>query len=229
MNKRRISLLIIKLIVIILINIFLIKIVGYKYLKRLNTFIKENNNVTIKNAINKIIYSNDIDINDNLYKIVYNDKKEIINLDLNINNINILLSKYVDTLNNVLENDTFSFLDKYYETIKTKNNIYYLLPLGMVSDNPFIYNIGPKIVIGYEFINTPTLKMKVNIKNYGLNNALVETYLDINIKQSVLKPILSEISNYKYSYLISSKIINGRVSNYLGTSISKESEYTNND
>lgn len=229
MNKRRISLLIIKLIVIILINIFLIKIVGYKYLKRLNTFIKENNNVTIKNAINKIIYNNDININDNLYKIVYNDKKEIINLDLNINNINILLSKYVDTLNNVLENDTFSFLDKYYETIKTKNNIYYLLPLGMVSDNPFIYNIGPKIVIGYEFINTPTLKMKVNIKNYGLNNALVETYLDINIKQSVLKPILSEISNYKYSYLISSKIINGRVSNYLGTSISKESEYTNND
>ena len=220
--------LVIEFLIIIFINLFLIKFFGQKYLTRLNTFISENSNIIVKNEINNIIKNNNVINESDIYNILYNDKKEIINVDLNTNVVNILLSRYAKKISDALNNNQNNYLNKYYKTFTTKKHQYYLLPLGMMSSNPFLYEAGPNIILNYECINTPLLKIKVNLKNYGLNNALIETYLVVHIDQSILRPILKKVSTFDYSFLISSKIINGRVSNFLGTNFNVESESISN-
>ena len=223
MNKK-INIIILKLFIILVSEFLLIKNIGILYLKKLNIFIKENNTLLLKKEINHIIRNNLIYYDTNLYKIIYNDNHEIVSIDLNVNKVNEYLSSYIDLIDNSIKSISYDYLGKYYKSFNTSKNKYYLLPLGMISDNPFIFNTGPKVLINYDLINVPVLKIKVNIKNYGLNNALVETYLLVHVDQSVLKPVLSKVSSYDYNFLISSKIINGRISTYLGTNLTTQSD-----
>lgn len=222
MKKRNI--IVLKIIIIIIINIFLCNIIGKLYLKKFNKFIEENNQILIKKEINNIVRSNYVNISSDLYNIIYNDKNEIVNIDLNANDINKYLSSYLSIINDKLNNTNYKYLNKYYNLLKTNNKTYFLLPIGIISDNPLFFNTGPKIILYYDLLNIPTIKVVVKLKNYGLNNALIETYLLIHVDQSVLKPILTTVSTYEYSFLVSSKMINGRVSSFLGTNLSFESD-----
>ena len=222
--KKSFNKIFIKLLILLIINYFLLKYFGNLYLLRLNTFIKENNNIMIKANLNKIIKNNNVITLDNLYSIKYNNDKEIINITLNINEVNKYLGKYLRIIYDSLEDCNYTYLNKYYKNINIHNRFYYLLPFGMISDNPFLYNSGPKVIMSYEFINIPTLKIDVSIRNYGLNNSIAETYLIVNIDQSILKPILYSIGTYNYKFLLSSNIIEGRVPTYLGSSINTQSD-----
>ena len=222
--KKSVNKIFMKLLILLIINYFLLKYFGNLYLLRLNTFIKENNNIMIKANLNKIIKNNNVITLDNLYSIKYNNDKEIINITLNINEVNKYLGKYLRIIYDSLEDCNYTYLNKYYKNINIHNRFYYLLPFGMISDNPFLYNSGPKVIMSYEFINIPTLKIDVSIRNYGLNNSIAETYLIVNIDQSILKPILYSIGTYNYKFLLSSNIIEGRVPTYLGSSINTQSD-----
>lgn len=226
-NYQRISIIFFKLLILIIINLILLKKVGSRYLNNFNRFINENNNLVIKSKINNIIKNKQIDISSDLYYVIYDDNNDIVDLNLNLNSINKLLSIYLDILSNEInDNNSYNYLDRYYENINVDNssNKYYLLPLGMISNNPFLYNIGPKIIVSYDLINIPSLKIEINVKNYGLNNAIIETYFLVHIDQSILKPVLYNISSYDYRFLLSTRIINGKLPSYLGTTLSKGSD-----
>ena len=76
----------------------------------------------------------------------------------------------------------------------------------------------------YDFINSITFKVDLVVDNYGLNNVLVNVYLELDVEQSVLKPILDNVSKYNYRFLISSNIVYGKVSDYIGTSLTSKSD-----
>lgn len=227
-KHKKIILWFIKISLVIIIDYLLFFYIGNKYIKSLNAFISQNSSISIKKGINNIILNNKLDVGEKLYIISYNDKKEITNLSLNINEANRFLGRYLDLVNDSLEKLNNSYLTDYYDSIKIKDRYYYLFSLGILTNNPFLYNFGPKIIMTYDYINTPFIKISVDVKNYGINNALCEVYLIINIKQSVLKPIIKDIKTMEYKFLISSEIINGRISNYLGTNLNLESDYISN-
>ena len=79
-----------------------------------------------------------------------------------------------------------------------------------------MYNVGPKIVLSYDFITSTIFNVEVKINNYGLNNVLVQTYLTLNIEQSIFKPVIDNITSYKNKFLLSSDIVYGKVSDYSG-------------
>ncbi|MBR5662893.1 MAG: hypothetical protein IKX00_04550 [Bacilli bacterium] len=226
MKKKK--LLIFNLSIVFLINIILRNYIGKLYLNKFNIFIKENNSIFLKKEINNIFKNSFINIPNDLYNVVYNDQKEIIDVTLDINKTNGYLSRYLKEINNKIDEINYSYLSSYYNTLKTNNNLYFLLPLGMISNNPFIYNLGPKVILYYDLLSIPVVKIDVKVRNYGLNNAIVDVYLLVHIDQSLVKPVLSRISSYDYGFLISSKIINGRVSTYLGTSLNVESGAVSN-
>ena len=228
MNKK-INKIVIKFLIIITVNIFLLKYVGNLYLKKFNLYINDNNELIIKNKINNIIRNNVVSDSKDLYEITFNANKEIIGVNMDINQTNIFLSNYIKKVDKELNYQDNNYLDNYYKKIIINRKKYYLLPLGMISNNPFIYNTGPKIIVSYDYINVPSLKIKVTVKNYGLNNALIETFLIISIDQNITKPVLYKFSTISYQFLISSKIVNGRVPSYLGTNLCVESDgITNN-
>lgn len=223
MNKK-VNSTFIKIIFLICINFILHNKIGNLYLKKFSTFIVDNNKILIKSEINKIIHQNSVSLNDELYYVNYNDDKDIISVDLNIKEVNNFLSNYIGIIDSSISNISFNYLNKTYKNFTINNHNYYLVPLGMISDNPFLYSCGPNVLINYDYINVATLKLDVLVKNYGINNALIQTYLIIHIDQSIFKPILHNVSTYDYRFLLSSKIINGKVSNYLGTSLNVESD-----
>ena len=221
--NRKVNSTFIKLIFLISINIILLNKVGNLYLKKFNVFISENNKLMLKKEINKIIQYNSVSLNEDLYFVNFNNENDIVSVDLNIKEVNNFLSSYISLVEKSISRSSFKYLNQTYKHLKTNKHTYYLVPLGMISDNPFLYNSGPSVLIIYDYINIATLKLDVSVKNYGINNALIQTYLLVHIDQSISKPILHNSSSYDYRFLLSSKIINGKVSNYLGTSLNVES------
>ena len=143
---------------------------------------------------------------------------------MNTDEVNMILKNYTLYISNYLSKTmNLSHLKEYFKVLKTKQNYYLIIPLGIISDNPFLFNLGPNIFLSYDLINSPSLTIDLDVKNYGLNNVLVNIYLNINIDQKVLKPVLNKTNTHNYRFLISSKIVYGRVSPFIGGNITTSS------
>ena len=63
----------------------------------------------------------------------------------------------------------------------------------------------------------------MKIKEYGINNCLVEIYILLEVNVKVLLPIISDDIVIKNEIPISYKIINGQIPSYYGGNLSKNS------
>ena len=217
MKKKNIYKMLIKGLFIFIFFIIFTKSFGKKYLPKLDLIIKENNLYIIDKEISNFVISIKDSYIKPLYRFSYNDKNEINGSSLDVNLVNDVLSKYTYDIKNKVDEKVYSYyMNNYFKSLKTKNNNYVIFPFGMFTNNPFLYNYGPKVLLSYDFLSTTTLYIDVDVKNYGINNLLVKTYIVINVKQSILKPAFKNIINYKKKFLLSTDIVYGRVSDYLG-------------
>lgn len=224
MLKKKYIILINIIIVLIFFLIFILHF-GRKYIYRLNTFIYENNNIIIKNEINDFItHINTLDYK-NIYDFKYNDKEEVVGATYNVNFINDYLKSYIDDFKKNINNDLYSkYLSKYFKKLKINNRTYLRVPLGIIYENPFIYNFGPDLFLSYDYITSYNFKIDFDAKNYGLNNILVNIYLVVKIDQSIFKPVLKTVNSNEYRFLLSSQLVYGRVSNFLTSGINMQSD-----
>ena len=120
---------------------------------------------------------------------------------------------------------TYKLLNKYIESLKKDNSKSKILtvPLFIASDNIIISSLGPKIKFKYEIIDNVKGKIKTKVTDFGVNNALVEMYFELEIGYLVVIPMNKKESVLKTEILISSKIINGKVPTFYGKNIFKES------
>ena len=140
------------------------------------------------------------------------------------------LLKYYDitTYDYILDYDmdkTYKLLNKYIDSLKKDNSKSKILtvPFFIASDNIIISSLGPKIKFKYEIIDNVKGKIKTKVTDFGVNNALVEMYFELEIGYLVVIPMNKKESVLKTEILISSKIINGKVPTFYGKNIFKES------
>ena len=226
--KRRIYKYLFYITIIFIFYLFFTLYIGSRYLKRLNKFISENNNIIIKNELSNYISENKFPNINNLYNFTYNNDKEIVGANINTNYVNSYMMDYLNNFKYLNDGKiTYEkYLKSYYKYIKTKNNTYLFVPIGIIYENPFIFNLGPNVILSYSYINNLLFNIDIDISDYGLNNVLVNIYLDITFEQSVLKPILSKVSNEKYRFLLSSQLVYGRVSSIISDGYSVKSTPT---
>ena len=98
------------------------------------------------------------------------------------------------------------------------------LPFFIGNKNPLLVNLGPKIYIPLNFSGALLTNLKTKIKDYGLNNALVEIYVTIKINIDILYPYNKNKEEINYDVLIASSIINGRVPSFYGGVIDTKSK-----
>ena len=221
---RRKYIILINFIIIFILFLFYILYFGSKYIKRLDAFIYENNKIIIKNELNTFINSiSNLDYN-KVYNFQYNDKKEIIGANYNINYINKYIVKYTSEFKNNIKHILYSkYVSNYFKKLNINNNTYLVVPIGIVSNNPFLYNFGPNIFLSYDFLTTYNFYLDFDAKNYGLNNTLVNLYLTVEVEQSIFKPTLETKNKTKYRFLISSQIVYGRFADFLSAGINMKS------
>lgn len=185
----------------------------------------EIKNETIKiinNVVNEEI-SNISNLDEMIY-ITKNSSDDIQMIDFNSSYVNKILNattnKLLDKLDEISNNSSFCDNCNIY---KYSDGIIYEVPLGLIFNNIFIGNLGPKIplklsVVGDVFSNVNTV-----VKEYGINNALVEISISVSINERVIIPFLSENINVSTSIPISLKLIQGNIPIYYGNSFKKNS------
>lgn len=221
-----------KLILIVL-SVFIFFIILFNYVnKSLNnniTYLAELKleeltryylNQTIKNYLN-------IDTNDYIKINLVNNN--IVNIDIDNTKTNELLNSILNDLElNMKELDNGN-INKYHnlEFIYGDNGIIFLIPFGITFNTSLLSSVGPKIPIKVSFLESIETYVDVNVENYGINNSLVKLYIIINIKEVVDMPVNKDRQDISYKFLLSSKLVSGKVPSIYGDSINKNSSIVN--
>ena len=93
----------------------------------------------------------------------------------------------------------------------------------MSSNYALLSNLGPKIYVKVNFIGTMLTNIKSKITEYGINNALVELYVTIEVSQELISPVTDKEISLEYDVLIASQVINGSVPEFYGGIITEKS------
>ena len=89
----------------------------------------------------------------------------------------------------------------------------FFLPSGLLNKRFLTNYFGTKIPIRVKVSKSIYANIKTKITNYGLNNALAEIYLVIDVNYLIISPFDRAVQNSKYEILLSSYFINGKVPN----------------
>lgn len=113
------------------------------------------------------------------------------------------------TSNNIIQ----ELYDK-YDKNKLEKGIFYEVPFGVAFNNPFLANLGPKIPVKFNLVGDISSGLNTKITSYGINNAIIETSINIKVKLLVSLPIVSKKSESEMTIPIIVKIIQGEIPNY---------------
>ncbi|MGM9850274.1 MAG: sporulation protein YunB [Bacilli bacterium] len=198
------------------------KIISPKLTEYASIEIKKLSNLIITKSI-KTETLEKLNIED-LFIITRNEKDEILTLDINTITLNkIILSSTINIQENLkaLEQGKINSNND-----ENKNGVVLKIPLGQIYNNFLLNNLGPKIPVKLKILGDMETKVNTNIKNYGINNALIEITLDIKVKEKVILPINTEEIIVTQTLPLAMKIIKGTVPNYYSGEINKSSTFS---
>ncbi len=177
------------------------------------------NNYLIMNFISNDILSKS-DLN-NIIKLNKNNKDEIISIEYDTKLTYKLLKIVTDELYQIVSQTTYKDILDYDFDIKDDLVIYY--PVLLSSNNIFFNNLGPKVPVKIKFLSSLLTNINTKVTSYGLNNVLLEIYINITINDDIVIPYYKDKISKDYNVLLSSKVVMGTLPNYLGTSIENSS------
>lgn len=216
--------------------IFLTSILYIKY----NNLTNQKTIIVINNKIDKVLYQFFSDLitdkeitnikTNNLLKVIKNKNDEIVTVDYDIEQSYNLLSNISNILKEALLNlenghINIDIYDDYFKS--SKFGIIFNMPLFLGSNNIIINSLGPKIPIKVSFNNSLLTNIKTKVTDYGLNNALLEIYVTIEIKKILITPVNITDEVFNYDILIGAKVVSGSVPNYYGLQYESTSKILN--
>ena len=160
---------------------------------------------------------------DALYNISKDSKGSITSIDFNSVTVNKLLTtitssvelnlKYLEEGRVDLLNVPDSILVS-YDKKDLKKGIIYKIPSGAVFNNTILSNIGPKVPVRLNLVGSITSNISAKTTNYGINNALIEVYVDIKVTLEVILPYTKRKTSVETTVPIALKMMQGSVPSY---------------
>lgn len=167
----------------------------------------------IQDAVSKII-TEDLDMNELI--IIRDDKaNESKSYSFNSQLFNRLISDASLHIQKYLNGDIEKELKDMDEVNVYKNpngkGLMYHIPLGLVTDNALLANLGPKVPISFEMIGSVNSDIETKYHEMGINNAYLEIYMHIEVKMNVIVPSFKKNMVIKNSVKIGDLFIEGDV------------------
>lgn len=101
---------------------------------------------------------------------------------------------------------------------KLKEGIIAEIPIGVVSGNTLLANLGPKLPVKLSIAGEVESYIGSEIKYYGINNALITVFANIEVSQQIYMPFSTGRVTVNQKIPISIKMMQGIVPNcYFGT------------
>lgn len=170
-------------------------------------------------------------INDSLTEeLEKNSSQNILNISRNSNNdIELInyntkeLTKILNQISNKIEHNIYLLETGQMENFLTYSNnednfyhdkLIYNIPIGIATNNIFLANLGPKIPLKLKLNNNVITSINTNIKEYGINNALLELNITIEANIQIILPFTHKITTIKLSSPIAIKLLTGKIPGY---------------
>jgi len=161
-------------------------------------------------------------IDDNFF-LITRENNEIKSIDFDPVKLNKFLTKIIDKVQMNLKLLEVGDIDKldldnsglvYYDKEKIKKGIFYEIPMGVVFNNTLLANLGPKIPVKFTLMGEVISNLETKITDYGINNALIETSINLKLTEKVLLPISSKSIDVEYNIPLSIKMLQGSIPEY---------------
>lgn len=162
----------------------------------------------------------------NLFIVGKNSNNEIQTVDFDPVVVNTVLNKITETvieyfkaieegnLNIINLSDGFLINT---EIDKLKQGIILEIPIGVITDNAILSNLGPKIPVKLSLVGEIESELETEVKYYGINNALITVYANIKVSEQIYMPIATGSIVINQKIPIAMKLIQGIVPNtYFG-------------
>ena len=187
--------------------------------KRIITIIINN---SIRTQISKQIDSNSILITEK------DDDQNITTIDFDTQNVNKISSIITSTIEKnlkLVENgnidesniDLNEVSDIDYQQLK--DGIVYYIPVGNINGSFLINNIYPEIPIKFTMSGDVVSNIESEIKEYGINNALIEVKAKVSVSMIISMPFVTKENSVQTSIPLIMKIIQGNIPDYYNGSI----------
>ena len=180
--------------------------------------------LVMNNSIRKYNKEN---ISNNYLEITKNNKGEITLIRYNTKAINDTTTKITELLEKDLQNLTkanFKDIDLKLNTItedyyeKINDGIIFTISSGTATGNNLLANIGPKIPLKLKLVGEVETNLKSKVKEYGLNNAMIELYIECKATTIIQMPFLSKEITITNKIPLTMEIIQGNLPEYyMGT------------
>ena len=214
--------------IVILFLLFISLLMAFKFINsKVNPVLLDYANMEARKLssiiINDAISKNFKSINvDDLF-IITKEGSEIKSLDFNPIIVNQVLTntttliqtnlKYLEQGKIELLNlNTDALID--YNTDKLRQGIIYEIPSGVIFGNSFLANIGPKIPVRFSIVGDIISYVNSNVKDYGINNALIEVNVVLALSIQVILPFVTDKISIETSIPVALKLIQVNVPNY---------------
>lgn len=195
------------------------------------TEMKRLSSLVINKAITKQM-TEEIDFK-NLFFVDKNSSGEINSIDFNSVIVNKVLSMCTSTVQLNLKYIEEGKLDSIdisedilttYKNKKNKDGIIFEIPSGIVFQNALLNNIGPKVPVRLHLVGNIESNIHTKISDYGINNALIEVFINIKVNEQVILPFVSKTITVENNIPVAIKIMSGKIpESYFGT-VGKDSK-----
>ena len=139
-----------------------------------------------------------------------NDNTIIVDFDPVI--VNRVMSKISDVVYNNLK--LISKKDKLTLEKYNLDESYFYIPSGIIFNTTMLNNIGPRIPINLEIISSVNPNLKTEVTEYGINNSLIEVYINVIVDVKMILPMYSNTMQIVVVLPLAVKLIQGEVPKY---------------
>ena len=206
-----------RFIMIIMIFLLLISRVNHQIIKKMEPSLQALARHKVSNALNNIVKEILVDLKfdkDHLYTIKYSDRGDISDVIFDTYQINQLLLKALNTVDESLIAAQDGKKDPLTKQVFYEDGIIYQVPIGYFSKLFFLYDKGPSIKIWMRMLNDVNGDLKTELIPYGQNAAMIKITLIVEMKAEAITYFSrNEIVNTCEIPLLI-QIIQGKLANY---------------
>ncbi len=188
--------------------------------------VKKISSLIISDAVESISFSEEETMS--FFNTLTNKSDEVISVDFNTAKINkslVKLNKAVYKDLKLFENGRYKIEDTEIET----EDLIYKIPLGYITGNYTLSNIGPKVPLKAKVIGSVVSNIKTEVSSYGINNSLLKVYIDVTVNMRFMLPLISKDVLVNNSIPLVVKIIQGKIPNVYGGSYAVTSPITSSN
>lgn len=223
------TILVVVLLVLLIVSL-IFKYINTKIVPPLEVYaeneVKKISSLIISDAVESISFSEEETMS--FFNTLTNKSDEVISVDFNTAEINkslVKLNKAVYKNLKLFENGKYKLEDTDIEM----EDLVYKIPLGYITGNYTLSNIGPKIPMKAKVIGSVVSNIKTEVSSYGINNSLLKVYIDVTVNVRFMLPLISKDVVVNNSIPLVVKIIQGKIPNVYGGSYAVTSPITSSN